>query len=143
MVTIRTRRGGRSTCTHGERYAFYAADGETPIAGVAGAAQYLMAIHVSAALFAPGAGLAGLDRDGGHGRNFSGSNGTDQHTRSRARRPPLAQHHFRFRRQRRVGQRTGPSSGYRERRTQKATSETPTVGKKTIYIARKRFRKRQ
>lgn len=32
--------------TYGERYTFYAADGETPIASVTGTAQYLMAIHI-------------------------------------------------------------------------------------------------
>lgn len=32
--------------TYGERYAFHATDGETPVASVTGAAQYLMAVHV-------------------------------------------------------------------------------------------------
>lgn len=32
--------------TYGERYALHAADGETPVASITGAAQYLMAVHV-------------------------------------------------------------------------------------------------
>jgi len=78
---------GRSTVrmrnTYGERYAFHATDGETPVASVTGAAQYLMAVHVVCRLNYGHDRLRGSDT--GNASDFARPNVTSLSHRERYR----------------------------------------------------------